>query len=184
MLALFLATRHLAAIEPCTLCQDGSPVTMPNSMIEIPGYPKLSCLAIYDLIPSLFPDESAPECTLARQVSSLCGCPIMPNSCSLCSGGSNVTRPDILMEEFTDIFLGNVPTCLWVEAYLRSFDQDHEICLTSREIISSQCGCISTTDTKNTTELQNSSHWNDLRNFSDGVLDFFGFPVLPQLYLG
>jgi hypothetical protein len=171
MFALLLATRrHLGAIEPCTLCLDGSSVTMPNSMIEIPGYPKLSCSAIDDLIPSLFPDDTAPECTLARQVSSLCGCPILPNSCSLCSDGSAVSRPDVQIEEFTDIFLGNVPSCQWVEAYLRSFDQDHKVCHTSREIISSKCGCMGITEIENSTELQNSSHWNDLRNYSDGVL--------------
>jgi hypothetical protein len=130
------------AINPCTLCGDGSDVTKPNYVVRIPGYPEVSCASIANLIPSLLPDETVPECSLARQVSSLCGCPVIPGSCSLCANGSMPINLHVEVEEFAGIFGGNVPSCELVDAYLRSYDPLDDICVASREEIASICGCL------------------------------------------
>ena len=134
-------------VNPCTLCNDGSAVTLPDYIVQIPGNPQLSCASVAAVIPSLLPDETVPECTLARQVSSLCGCPVIPGSCSLCKNGTKAPNRYLELKEFAGIFGGNTPTCELVEAYLRSFPQTDEICMASRESVATMCGCPSTTQT-------------------------------------
>jgi hypothetical protein len=145
-------------VNPCTLCNDGSAVTLPNYLVQIPGYPELSCSSVASLIPSLLPDDTVPECTLARQVSSLCGCPVIPGSCSLCKDGTKASKRHVELEEFAEIFGGNIPTCELVEAYLRSFNKSHEICSASRESVATRCGCSPTYQTVNKTNVTDSSN--------------------------
>jgi hypothetical protein len=138
--------------NPCTLCFDGSPVSLPDYVVQIPGYTKLSCLSISAIIPSMLPDETVSECALIRQLSTVCGCPqVLSESCNLCADGSKAPRLDVELEEFAEIFNGNVPTCELVEAYLHSFPPTDDICLASRDASATKCGCPSNQTVTNTT---------------------------------
>jgi hypothetical protein len=151
---LFFLVITLIAGDPCTFCKDGSAVTLPDYLVQLPGYPTLPCSSIDTLIPSLLPDETSSDCTIAHQVSSVCGCPILPNACNVCGDESNVPNVHVLVEEFAEMFQSNVPTCEFVEAYLRSFHQDEDICTTSRENVAFKCGCNNSSRVANDTDVK------------------------------
>jgi hypothetical protein len=60
-------------------------------------------LHVAAILSSLLPDETVSDCALIRQVSSLCGCTIIPNSCSLCADGSKAPNIHVEFEEFAGI---------------------------------------------------------------------------------
>jgi hypothetical protein len=150
-----------SAVDPCSLCQDGSAVTS-DYMVQIPGYSQLSCSTIAAIIPSLLPDETVADCTLIRRLSSICGCPTNPDSCSLCEDGSKVPKIHTELEEFAGIYGGYVPTCEIFEAYLHSYHHADKICLTSRETAATKCGCASSDDSDSQTLSNHTSTISDI----------------------
>jgi hypothetical protein len=148
---------HLSTGDPCSFCQDGSAVSLPDYLVQLPGFPKLSCSSIDAMLPSLLPDDSVPECKLTHQISSICGCPvIVDNPCSLCDAESELSTKlqKVELEEFAELFRGNVPTCELYEAYLRSFHTSDAMCTSStRESAAVKCGCIDVNQKRNDTTI-------------------------------
>jgi hypothetical protein len=175
-LIVIMTSKHLllflvfssAGGDPCTFCDDGSAVTLPDYMVQLPGFPALSCSSIDTMIPSLFPDATSSDCALAHQVSSVCGCPVIAESCNVCGDRTQVPKAQVLVEEFAEIFQGNVPTCEFVVAYLRSFHQNDDMCLTSQEKIGLKCGCYNDTQIVNETDVKNDGDSYGQTNDSNG----------------
>lgn len=61
--------------EPCSLCPNGEPITLPENEISIQGFEFVNnCQALADLAPIVLQQESN-ECTLLQSIATLCGCP-------------------------------------------------------------------------------------------------------------
>jgi hypothetical protein len=171
LLLILLLVVELDAADPCSLCQDASVVTS-DYLVQIPGYNKLSCSTVAAILPSLLPDETVSDCALIRQLSSLCGCTIIPNSCSLRADGSKAPNIHVAFEEFAGIFGEYIPTCEIVETYLHSFHRTSEVCFTSRETAATKCGCASSkvnqTLSNQTTSISDLNNPTDIQtNLSD-----------------
>mmetsp|Transcript_736 Transcript_736/g.1206 ORF Transcript_736/g.1206 Transcript_736/m.1206 type:complete len:586 (-) Transcript_736:240-1997(-) len=131
-----------ASGAPCSLCEDGSAVTLPDKVVRIPMFPEIICASLDTILPQILPDETSDQCTMARQLSSICGCPFQEECCWMCPDGSTVpdSGRNVEVVEFSFIF-GIVPTCEIAEAYLHSFPENDELCAYSHQNIASKCGC-------------------------------------------
>jgi hypothetical protein len=150
---------HITAGKPCSFCEDGSAVTLPDYLVQLPGFPKLSCSSIDAMIPSLLPDDTVAECKLTHQVSSICGCPMnIDESCSLCGDETFVSfeQKTVELKDLSGLFGGNIPTCELYEAYLRSFHPSDAMCTDStRETASIDCDCLNSDQKTNDTTKDN-----------------------------
>lgn len=174
-----------AAALDCTVCRDRSAVTFPDTIVSFSGYPDISCGALDMVIPQMLPDEASEQCTMVRQLSSLCGCPRIVNGCTLCPDGRDVPLPNAMLAAYADLFGGElVPKCSMVEAYLHSMSDDTELCIASRKGCASKCGCpvLSTAANVSITDVIISSDVTALTgsNIIDGA-PFFGSQNRGQL---
>lgn len=136
LLCLILTIGHLCvSAAPCTVCRDGSAVTLPEKKVQISAlYPEMQCSSLDSLIPNLFPDESSEECGLIHQFSTLCGCPIPENACTLCPDGLAVGAPDAVLNENYAALIPDPdlpPTCDLVQSYLHSVSKQDDLCVFS-----------------------------------------------------
>ena len=123
----------------CTLCRDGSDVTMPDRVISFAteqfGFEPTCAQA--QLAVSGLADKS-PECNEAQLLGSYCGCPALENACILCPN-ENMTNPDRRHVNTFERF-GQDLTCLELEAILLQFDSATDECFLAHET-NWECGC-------------------------------------------
>lgn len=141
-----LAARNGVHAAPCTLCGDGSAVTLPEKKIQISAvYPEMQCSSLDSLVPNLFPDGTSEECSTIHRFSTLCGCPrLVENACTLCPDGLPVGAADAELDENYASLIPDPdlpPTCELVEAYLHSVPSEDELCRFSRRNAATTCGC-------------------------------------------
>lgn len=162
LLCLILTIGHLAprccvSAAPCTVCRDGSAVTLPEKKVQISAlYPEMQCSSLDSLIPNLFPDENSEECGLIHQFSTLCGCPIPENACTLCPDGLAVGAPDAVLNENYAALIPDPdlpPTCDLVQSYLHSVSKQDELCVFSQYDAVTSCGCSNATTHHNQTGI-------------------------------
>lgn len=144
--AVLLLVPYAVSSASCTLCEDESSPKWPDKVINIPGLPNnLICRDIYAVVPLLIPDESSNECRLTRRLSSICGCPRKPNSCSICPDGSPAPNAAVLLPSFAALFAtkdDEAPSCAVVEAYAHSFSNSSVLCLQAQQEAAAPCGCV------------------------------------------
>jgi hypothetical protein len=138
---LLNSLRVIAQNDPCTICPNGDPITIPEKALSIPGFEGVidSCGTLDSAIGIFFqPDPD--QCSLIQSVSSLCGCPIPEGACYLCGENSLVQQPDRQVP-----YLLNVdpltPTCEFIEAYLHSISETDSMCGVTKTLTASYCGC-------------------------------------------
>jgi len=81
-------------VSKCSLCRDGSDVTMPDREISFAE-------KLFGFAPTCWQaqmatshmDEGSKDCRDAQLIGSFCGCPAIENACILCPG-ENMTEPD------------------------------------------------------------------------------------------
>lgn len=125
--------------EPCTLCNDGSPITLPDENINIEGFLFSSCKQL-DLAASTLFKLGSDQCNIFQSFSTLCGCPKKPNSCAVCADGGPIAFPDKHVRFVKDMFGGIEPSCKVFEAFAQSFDEQSDECHLIQGC-SGFCGC-------------------------------------------
>lgn len=142
LICLLLVIQPTISASPCTVCPDGSAITVPDKVVDIPGVPSVDCATVEKLIPVMFQDDSSQECQLVHQLSTMCGCPQAKGCCRLCPDGSSVSKPAAPVDVFSEHFGGSVPSCEVVEAYLHSFSEVDWFCsYAQQEEVWETCGC-------------------------------------------
>ena len=153
LLVLFLviqvtgAEQHMIA-DPCTICKDGAFPAKSNKSFSIPGFPGATTCGELDSILALFLQTNATteECILIQSLGSVCGCPntITETSCNICQSGKEVAFPGKELPVLADLFLGYIPTCEILEAYLHSTSASDSLCFVAQSFIGDFCGCSET----------------------------------------
>ena len=132
-------------IDPCTICKDGAFPEKSNKSFSIPGFPGATTCGELDSMLALFLQANATteECILIQSLGSICGCPntITETSCNICPSGKEVAFPDKELPFFADLFLGYIPTCEILEAYLHSTNASDSLCFIAQSFIGEFCGC-------------------------------------------
>ncbi len=85
----------------CTVCLDGSDITLPNRTITLGALPVNNCSDLVTLTDRFAPTDS--QCSIFQLLGPYCGCPVTPRVCSLCPNGETVpfpNRPFPLLESF------------------------------------------------------------------------------------
>jgi hypothetical protein len=123
--------------DPCIVCPNGDPITLPEKAIGIPGIDSCETL---DSASILFQSDSD-ECALIQAVSSICGCPIAEGACYLCGENSFVQQPGKEVPYILDSIDGITPTCEFIEAYLHSISETDPLCAGTNAFAASYCGC-------------------------------------------
>jgi hypothetical protein len=128
--------------EPCTVCKNNYTMAYPGNVLLLPGFPTLECGTVDLTLSFLVPNSTSDECKAIQSLGSLCGCPIRNDPCILCSNdGATASFPKNELPFFSDMFLGNVPTCEIFEAYLKSQSVTDPVCFTAQSFIGDYCGC-------------------------------------------
>ena len=107
--------------EPCTICKDGSAITLPMGLIPVPGIGDVSCQFINALF--LPDDASSDECAMLQSINTVCGCPPPENACYMCGGTDRVptSRYKASLDFLNSLFDDEVEvTCGLLENYLLS----------------------------------------------------------------
>lgn len=141
LLSLLLITLLFikSSLAACTVCQDGVAVGLPEVTIAIPGFPgEYTCAQLDLFLPTLLPDGKSTTCQTLQSVGSICGCPMPPDSCSLCD---SIAYPQRELAFLADLFGGFVPTCELLDAYLQSQPLDNSLCTAGRQYLQDYCGC-------------------------------------------
>lgn len=125
--------------EPCTLCDDGSPISFPDEVINIEGVPFSSCNQL-DLAVSALLELGSEQCNMFQSISTLCGCPKRPDSCTMCPDGGSIEYPDKPARFLKGLFGGIEPSCKVFESFAGSFDKQSDECLLI-QASSGFCGC-------------------------------------------
>jgi hypothetical protein len=139
------STNALVSGAGCTLCPDGSKVTLPDVILSIPGRAPIACGTFDVVLPIVFPDDTVAECDFIRSLSSICGCPRRDDYCNLCPDGTPI--PAIMREKKlpqfdSGIIAGEPPSCFLTEAYLHSFSSGEDYCFLTQLSAAADCGCL------------------------------------------
>lgn len=130
-----------SAAQPCSLCLNGKPMTLPEKEISIQGFDFMKdCRALSEFAPIVFQQESA-ECELLQSIGTLCGCPKPAEACNLCTNGFKAEFGWRKLDFLADSFGGIVPTCELVEAGLHSYNRTSDYCGGNQMMLSAYCGC-------------------------------------------
>jgi hypothetical protein len=138
-----LLMNHLLVIaqyDPCTICPNGDPISLPEKALNLPGFDFIDSCGTLDSAVGVFFQSDDDECTLIQLVGSICGCPIPEGACYLCGENSSVQQPDRQVPYLLDLD-GVLPTCEFVEAYLHSISETDPICGGTNAFAASYCGC-------------------------------------------
>lgn len=134
------SANSVSEFSPCSICEDGSNITLPDVELNIEGFPFSTCGQLDEAVSTLFTDGSG-QCSTFQSISSLCGCPTKPNSCNMCPDGGSMAYPDKPARFLKDSFGGIVPSCKVYEAYVQTtLDDDSEECHMV-QATSGFCGC-------------------------------------------
>jgi hypothetical protein len=129
----------LSSIEsPCSLCPDGSPVSLPDEdltfLVErFNGYStgeadfdgvQPTCQGVEAFAKSF--EEGSRECLDVQFVAGVCGCPPVANACDFCPG-EDVPLPDKEVLIATNGF-GFAPTCGQIDALVTQFEEGSDSC--------------------------------------------------------
>ena len=107
--------------EPCTICKDGSDITLPKGLIPVPGIGDVSCQFINALF--LPDDASSDECAMLQSINTVCGCPPPENACYMCGGTDRVpsSRYGASLDFLNSLFDDEIEvTCGLLDNYLLS----------------------------------------------------------------
>lgn len=124
---------------PCSLCADGSPITLPDEEINMEGFPFNNCKQLDEAVSLLFTTASD-QCAIFQSVSTLCGCPKKENACTMCPDEGPMAFPDKSARFLKDLFGGTAPSCKVYEAYAHSLDNASDECQLVQST-SGFCGC-------------------------------------------
>jgi len=141
--AVLVAASFGSTMSQCTICQNAEPVSLPDTILDLPGFPPLQCGRVDATLIFLIPNETSSDCETVQSLGSLCGCPSRADSCPLCPSGNLAGSPLNELPFFSDLFLGNTPSCQILEAYLKSHSNEEPVCFVSQSFISGYCGCDS-----------------------------------------
>jgi hypothetical protein len=123
--------------DPCTVCPNGDPITLPEKAISLPGIDNCGTLEST----SAFLQSGTDGCDLIHAVSSVCGCPIAEGACYLCGENSFVQQPDRQVPYILSNGVGVTPTCEFIEAYLHSIPKTNSLRDGTNAFAASYCGC-------------------------------------------
>lgn len=129
----------------CTVCTDGSPITLPNKTFVLKGSPINQCDKLVTAAKNT--ETTSPLCSGAIQVvGTICGCPVPQGGCTLCQNGDRVTNPDAVLLDFSvrDFFPGlpeSNPTCEVLEALIHHRLSGTGFCLEAQVSTYERCGC-------------------------------------------
>jgi hypothetical protein len=126
--------------DPCTVCPNGNPITLPEKALSLPGFELIDSCGTLDSTIGLFFQSDSDECNLVHSASSICGCPIPEGACYLCGEGASVQQPDLQVPYLLDIE-GLTPTCEFIEVYLHSVSGTDSACGVAQAFTASYCGC-------------------------------------------
>jgi hypothetical protein len=126
--------------DPCTVCPNGDPITLPEKALRLQGFEFIDSCGALDSTIGIFLQSDADECALIRSASSLCGCPIPEGACYLCGENSFVQQPDRQVPYLLNIKTFT-PTCEFIEAYLHSISATDSMCGVTKTFTGSYCGC-------------------------------------------
>ncbi len=112
--------------DPCTVCPNGVPITLPEKALSLPGFEIVDSCVTLDLIIGTLQSDAV-ECALIQSASSICWCPIREGACYLFGENSSVQLPDRKVPYLLD-FDGVEPTCEFIEAYLHSINETDSMC--------------------------------------------------------
>lgn len=141
---VLISFAYHAHAQSCTVCPDGSAVTLINKPLVLPPpYQDIeSCGALDGLVPFVL-QQGSDECNVLNSVSTYCGCPEPENACQLCSGNDALVDPDLEVE-FPPIPSEVItPNCGLVEAYLHSLGEEDALCASYKSDYESSCECSS-----------------------------------------
>ena len=146
-LILFVLTASPRQVDAtCELCFDGETITKPDYVLGLTDPVRIqTCEHLVDLL--VFIQEDDDLCSVARSVSTLCGCPNRPpNACTIC--GENMTRPHQNLAGLVDLggvdYFGLASTCALLESGINNIDKDEEECSTLPiDELQLYCGCPS-----------------------------------------
>ena len=141
---VLLLSAHCMQTLGCNLCLDGSTITKPDYFIGITDpFAINTCKDLSDAL--FFFNEDAPECRDARQLSSICGCPVAENVCSICEGLQNIPKPQQVLDGLVDIGLvtnGVTYNCALVESVIHNYATGQAECLELPfDNLRRYCGC-------------------------------------------
>jgi hypothetical protein len=137
----------LADTAPCTLCQSGDPISLPERSITLPEpFNFLRTCEDVDAILGIAAAQGDEACRSMQAIGSYCGCPALPQGCHLCgSDGLSRILPALAEKEVAFDLPGIVSTCGIVQAFLESsVDQDSDMCLADGDVwqgLCKDCGC-------------------------------------------
>jgi hypothetical protein len=126
--------------DPCTVCPNGDPITLPEKALSLPGFELIDSCGTLDSTIGLFFQSDSDECNLVHSASSICGCPIPEGACYLCGEGASVQQPDLQVPYLLGIE-GPTPTCEFIEASLHSVSDTDSACGVAQAFTASYCGC-------------------------------------------
>ena len=137
----------------CTVCPGGQPILYPEKAISLGDLPISSC-ADLDLFAGLLSGDSE-DCSGLQALGTLCGCPLLPDACSLCPNGEAAPFKNRRLNWF-ETYIVDVPvayqsvsnsfTCELLEAITASnaadlFGIEDALFCISIQLKSSICGC-------------------------------------------
>eukprot|EP00980_Cylindrotheca_fusiformis_P014189 scaffold3725_cov114-Cylindrotheca_fusiformis.AAC.6 len=110
----------------CTVCQNGSSISKPEALLDVPGFGTLSCGSIDALVGDLYNSDDS-NCQLLQSVSSICGCPGAydgsnnESSCQLCANGVvPESKHNLPLSYLDDVVNYEGVNCRLLEAYFES----------------------------------------------------------------
>jgi hypothetical protein len=130
----------IAQNDPCTICPNGDPITIPEKALSIQDYEIIDSCGTLNSTIGLFFQSNTDQCDVIQSASSLCGCPIPEGACYLCGKNSVVQQPDRQVPYLLTI-PALTPTCEFIEAYLHSISETDSICGVTNAFTASYCGC-------------------------------------------
>ena len=153
-LVLLLSTfKGSHCFQSCSLCSDGSTVTKPDYFIGWTNpYVINTCKDLSDGL--LFIDADSDACFEIRSWGAICGCPVAENSCSICEGSQNITKPQQVLDTIGNPYVagflaenGIAVTCEFQESVMQTYQNGDDECLKQMALpiddLRRYCGCPS-----------------------------------------
>jgi len=136
----------------CSPCFGGQDLTNPDVIFNVDHGETMTCEYVSDLaVMYSSNDEVCPQIQVVGHA--FCGCPSSPpDSCTLCSDGSVVPDPNMIIEPFGD---ANSYTCgeLVVGLLELDADDDADLCSVYQNTVGVLCGCPTSPDPPLTCDL-------------------------------
>lgn len=152
LLLACITTTATVSAEDCTMCLDGSAVTLPGKELKAENIPVNDCGTLDAAVK--FEQAGTDNCDGAQAIGFFCGCPIPEGNCYLCPSRAPVPEAalDIVLMNYTasDFIAASPPdlgvTCESMESYMATVSADDEQCSVLSEELSELCMCSDQAD--------------------------------------